>query len=68
MQRRLPKVIYVKLADDGEGGRYLAAEPAAEQLAELRQVVEVGKYQLVERAALSAMPRVLPPAPARRLK
>lgn len=62
-RKPLPKTIYAAHKPertDGTGPTFLCVAEAAADLAEIREIVEVGKYELVERAAVSGFPTVLP--------
>lgn len=63
----LPKVIYGRHQperNDGTGPTFFATAETAAELAELGEIIEVGKYELIERCDVSAVP-VCVPATAR---
>lgn len=64
--KTLPKTIFVARRPDGEGGFYFAVEAKAESLAELTEVVRIGRYELTEIADVKAVPTVLPVPAGRR--
>ena len=46
--KKLPKTIYVRWEDDGQGGQFLTCSEEWETHAELGQKLTVGTYQLAE--------------------
>lgn len=62
---KLPKQVFVKI--DGEKNEeFLNAAEKAEHLVEMGQTVQIGRYELVERAEAVGIAQIVPPKPRRR--